>query len=102
MKVQGRRKRRRPKRRWLDRVRDDIKEKRLSGGGGVGGEYTTVLHGRACHRTPTPHKSRNTMKRRRKKEKKRNTIISIICSKSKTIHRYCKQTLVETYFREGG
>ena len=31
MKVQGRRKRRRPKRRWLDRVRGDIKEKGLSG-----------------------------------------------------------------------
>ena len=32
MKVQGRRKRGRPKRRWLDRVRDDIKEKGLLGG----------------------------------------------------------------------
>ena len=32
MKVQGRRKRTRPKRRWLDRVRDDIKEKTLYGG----------------------------------------------------------------------
>ena len=30
MKVKGRRKRGRPKRRWLDRVRDDIKEKGLS------------------------------------------------------------------------
>ena len=30
MKVQGRRKRGRPKRRWLNRVRDDIKEKGLS------------------------------------------------------------------------
>ena len=30
MKVQGRRKRGRPKRRWLDRVKDDIKEKGLS------------------------------------------------------------------------
>ena len=30
MKVQGRRKRGRHKRRWLDRVRDDIKEKGLS------------------------------------------------------------------------
>ena len=29
--VQGRRKRGRPKRRWLDGVRDDIKEKRLLG-----------------------------------------------------------------------
>ena len=30
MKVQGRRKRGIPKRRWMDRVRDDIKEKELS------------------------------------------------------------------------
>ena len=30
MKVQGRTKRGRPKRRWLDKVRDDIKEKGLS------------------------------------------------------------------------
>ena len=30
MDVQGRRKRRRPKGRWLDRVRGDIKEKGLS------------------------------------------------------------------------
>ena len=31
MEVQRRRKRGRPKRIWLSRVRDDIKEKRLSG-----------------------------------------------------------------------
>ena len=30
MKVQGRRKRGRPKRRWLDKGKDDIKEKGLS------------------------------------------------------------------------
>ena len=30
MKVQGRRKRGRPMRRWLDKVKDDIKEKGLS------------------------------------------------------------------------
>ena len=30
MKVQGRRKRGRPKRIWLDKVKDDIKEKGLS------------------------------------------------------------------------
>ena len=30
MEVQGRRKRGRPKRRWLDKVNDDIKEKGLS------------------------------------------------------------------------
>ena len=31
MKVQGRRKRGRPKRRWLDNVRDNMKENGLSG-----------------------------------------------------------------------
>ena len=30
MKVQGRRKRGRPKRKWMDKVKDDIKEKGLS------------------------------------------------------------------------
>ena len=30
MKVQGRRKSGRPNRRWLDKIKDDIKEKRLS------------------------------------------------------------------------
>ena len=33
MKVQMRRKRGRPKRRWLDKVKDDIKEKGLSANG---------------------------------------------------------------------
>ena len=49
MKVQGRRKRGRPKRRWLDRVRDDKNK------------CTTMLHGCICHRTSTPHKSGNMM-----------------------------------------
>ena len=61
-----RRKRGRPKSRWLDRVRDDIKEKGFSGGGGGGG--TTVLHG--CvgrrHRRSTPDKSGNKVKRKKK------------------------------------
>ena len=39
MKVQGRRKRGGPKRRWLDRVKNDIKE--TVGGGG--GECTTAI-----------------------------------------------------------
>ena len=30
MNIQGRRKRGRPKRRWLDKVKDDIKEKSMS------------------------------------------------------------------------
>ena len=52
MKVQGRRKRGRPKRIWLDRVRGDIKEKGLSA--------EEVCN---CHRTSTPHKSWNKIKR---------------------------------------
>ena len=38
MKVQGRRKRGRPKRRWLENEKNDIKEKRLM-------KCTTVIHG---------------------------------------------------------
>ena len=60
MKVQGRRKRGGPTRRWLDIVRDDIKEKGL-----LGRNCTTVLHGGVCHRTSTTHKSRNKMKRKK-------------------------------------
>ena len=54
MKVQGRRKRGRPKRRWLDKVNDDLKDKGLS--------VDDVLHGGVCHRPPTPHKGGNKMK----------------------------------------
>ena len=52
MKVHGRRERGRPKRRLLDKVKDDINEKecRLM-------KCTTVLHLGACHRASTPHKS---------------------------------------------
>ncbi len=52
MKVQGRRERGRPKRRWLDKVKDDIKEK-----GPSVMKCMTVLHGGVCHRTSTPHRS---------------------------------------------
>ena len=64
MKVQGRRKRRgRPKRRWLDKVKDDIKEKRLS---------ADDVYDRATRRrTSTPHKSGNKMKEKKKKKKKK-------------------------------
>ena len=58
MKVQGRRKRGRPKGRWLDRGRDDIKERDCSRG-----KCTTVLHGGVCLRISTPHKSWNKTKR---------------------------------------
>ena len=46
-------------RKWLDRARDDIKEKGLSGR-----KCMTVLHGGVCHRTSTPHKSGNMIKRK--------------------------------------
>ena len=62
MKVQGRRKRGRPKRRWMDKVKDDIKEKGLM-------MCTTGLHGGVCHHTSTPHKSGNTMKEKKKKKR---------------------------------
>ena len=52
----GEKEERRPKRRWLDKVKDDIKEKGLSLM-----MCTTVLHGCVCHRTSTPHKSGNKM-----------------------------------------
>ena len=65
MKVQGRRKRGRPKRRWLDRVRDDVKENGL---------LTEEVYDRAYmeayvieHRPQ--HKSRNKMKMKMKKKK---------------------------------
>ena len=63
MIVQGRRKRGRPKRRWLDKVKDDIKERdcRLM-------MCMTELHGGVCHRTSTPHKSGNKMKEKKKKK----------------------------------
>ena len=45
MEIQGRTKRGRPKRRWLDRVRVDFKQKGLSG--------EEVKHRGVCHRTST-------------------------------------------------
>ena len=58
IKVQGRRKRRRPTRRWLDKVKDDIKENRLS---------ADEVYDRATWRRTSshidPHKSGNKMKK---------------------------------------
>ena len=67
MKVQGRRKRGRPKRRWLDKVRDDIKEKGLSADDVII-MCMTELHGGVCHRTSTLHKSGNKMKEKKRRE----------------------------------
>ena len=61
MKVQWRRKRGRPNRRWLDKVKDDIKQKILSWR-----KYTTVLHGGVYYHTSTPHKNGNKMNRKKK------------------------------------
>ena len=58
MEVQERRKRGRPKRRLLDRVRGDIKEKGLSRR-----KCTMELYEGVYHETSTPHKSGNNMKR---------------------------------------
>ena len=60
MKVQGRRKRGRPKRRWLDKVKDDIKDE-----GPCGRKYMTELHGGVYRQTSSPHKSGTKLKRRK-------------------------------------
>ena len=56
MKVQGRRKRGRPKRRWMDKVMEDIKEKRLS---------ADYVYDRATWRC-TQHKRGNMMKEKKR------------------------------------
>ena len=63
MKVQGRRKRGIPKRRWLAKVKDDIKEKGLS----PDDVYDRATWRRRRHRTSTPHKSGNKIKEKKKK-----------------------------------
>ena len=64
IEVRGRRNRGKPKRRWLDSVRDDIREKGLSGR-----KCTTVLvHGGVYHHTSTSHKSRTEMKGKKNKQ----------------------------------
>ena len=64
MKVQGRRKRGRPKRRWLDKVKDDIKEKRLSADDVYDRATWRRMSPFIVHRTSTPHKSGNKMKKK--------------------------------------
>ena len=56
MKVRWKRKRGKPKIRWLDRVMGDIKETGLM-------KCTTVLHGGVYRHTLTPHKSGTKMKK---------------------------------------
>ena len=58
MRVQRTRKRGRPKRRWFDKVKDDIKEKGLS----ADEVYDRDTWRAVCHRTSTPHKSGNKIK----------------------------------------
>ena len=52
----------RPKRRWFDRVRDDIGKKGLSEE-----EVYDRATWRVCHQTSTPHKRRTKKKRNKKK-----------------------------------
>ena len=63
MEVQGRRKRGRPNRRWLDKVKDDIKEKGLSADEMY--DRTTWMC-RPYVIVSTPRKSGNKMKEKRK------------------------------------
>ena len=72
MKVQARRKRGRHKRRWLDKEKDDIKEKKRRDCRQR--KCTTVLHGGVCHRTSTPRKSGNKMKEKKKRKKRRQYV----------------------------
>ena len=70
MKLQGRRKRGRPKRRWLDKLKDDIKEKGLS---------ADEVYDRATwRRTSTPHKSGNNMKEKKKKKTRQGSQVERI------------------------
>ena len=66
MKVQGRRKRGRPKRRWLDKVKEDIKEKGVSA--------DEVYDRATC--TSTPHKSGNKMQ---EKKRRRGWLFKLPC-----------------------
>ena len=61
MEVQGRRKRGRPKRRRLDKVKDDIKEKGLSEE-----EVYDCATWRSISSYTSPHKSGNKMNRKKK------------------------------------
>ena len=63
MKVQGRRKRGRPKIRWLDKVKDDIKENGLS----ADDVYDRATWMRMPSYIATPHNSGNKMKEKKRK-----------------------------------
>ena len=63
MKVHGRRKRGRPKRRWLDKVKDDIKENGMS----ADDVYDRATWRRMPSYIATPHKSGNKMKEKKRK-----------------------------------
>ena len=63
MKVPGRRERGGPKRRWLDKVKDDIKEKRLSADEVYYDRATCIEAYAIVHRPP--HINGNKMKGRR-------------------------------------
>ena len=69
MKVQGRRTGGRSKRRWLDRVSDDINEKGLSGE-----EASDRATRRRMSSYIDPHKSGNKLKRRTMRKKKHDML----------------------------
>ena len=54
----------RPKRRWLDKVKDGLKEKRLS----ADDVYDSATWRRMSSYKSTPHKSGNKMKEKKKEE----------------------------------
>ena len=66
MKVQGRRKRGRPKRRWLDKVNGDIKEKGLSADGVYDRATWRRMSSYVISFISFPHKSGNEMKEKKK------------------------------------
>ena len=71
MKVQGRRKRGRPNRRWLDKVKDNTKEKGLS----ADDVYDRATSRRMSSYIATPHKSGNKMKEKKRKNSRPTQVI---------------------------
>ena len=63
MEVQGKRRRGRQKRRWLDNIRNDLSERELSGEKA----HKTKFNGVVSYETSTPHKSKWERMRKKKK-----------------------------------
>ena len=71
MEVAGKRRRGITKRRWLDSIRDDVTEGKLSGE-----DAQLRLNGGVSQHTLTPHKSRKTMRKKKKKKKKKKKTVN--------------------------